>query len=56
MAAQSQLGDSVLIKLRGINANHFPNLLSFILSLSNGLNYVTALPAAESPLLNGLGL
>lgn len=48
MAAQPQLGDSVLIKLRGINANCFPNLLSFILSLSNGLNYVTSPPGAES--------
>lgn len=56
MAAQSQLDDSVLIKWRVINANHFPNLLSAILSRSNGLNYVTVLPGAESPLLRGLGL
>jgi len=56
MAAQTQLGDSVLIERRGINANHFPNLLAFIPSLSDGLSYVTALPAAESPLLKQLGL
>lgn len=56
MAAQSQLGNSVLIKLRGINASCFPNLFSFILSLSNGLNYMTALPGAERPPLKGLGL
>lgn len=55
MAAQTQLSDSVLIKLRGINANCFFNLFSFILSLSNGVKHHCT-PWSREPSVKGLGL